>query len=256
MPSYIFDVVIIAVLAFFAWQGARKGLILTLCGLAAVFVAFFGAKFVSSTFCGPVSNIIRPMIVQTIEGAIKDPSADPEASAGIGGPLTGVGTATAAPIPGSDAEGADPQQSSLTLKALMEHIKDIPIFKGIYNVLQEAVDSGEVKPTAAQTPVDALAGYIAMGISKTVLFGLTFLAIALGWLLLSRALDLAFKLPILAQINLLGGLVLGLIEAALVIIVVVWLGQAFNWIPAEPESPLLKLFTVEKLWELWRDLPI
>ena len=51
MPSYIYDVIIIAILALFVWRGASRGLILTLCGLAAAFVAFFGARFVSSMFC-------------------------------------------------------------------------------------------------------------------------------------------------------------------------------------------------------------
>ena len=31
--AYIFDVAIVLLLAFFAWRGASKGLILSLCGL-------------------------------------------------------------------------------------------------------------------------------------------------------------------------------------------------------------------------------
>ena len=71
MP-YLFDILIVALLAFFAWRGASKGLVLSLCGLAAVAVAFFGAQFLSEQFCAPVANIIRPIIAQTFRGVEPD----------------------------------------------------------------------------------------------------------------------------------------------------------------------------------------
>ena len=78
MEGYIFDIVIVALLALFAWRGAVKGLILSLCGLAAVFVAFFGAQFLSEQFCGPVGSILRPIIIQTVRGAGAEPQLNPE----------------------------------------------------------------------------------------------------------------------------------------------------------------------------------
>ena len=67
--AYIIDIVIVLLLAFFAWRGAVKGLILSLCGLAAVFVAFFAAQFISDMFCVPVANIVRPIIAESIQKA-------------------------------------------------------------------------------------------------------------------------------------------------------------------------------------------
>ena len=66
MGDYIFDIIILVLLVLFAWRGAVKGLILSLCGLAAIFVAFFAAQFVSETFCEPVGNILRPIIIQAL----------------------------------------------------------------------------------------------------------------------------------------------------------------------------------------------
>lgn len=68
MGDFLFDIIIVAVLVLFAWRGAAKGLILSLCGLAAVFVAFFAAQFISEQFCAPVSNIFRPIIIQAVRG--------------------------------------------------------------------------------------------------------------------------------------------------------------------------------------------
>ncbi len=266
MPSYIYDVIIIAILALFVWRGASRGLILTLCGLAAAFVAFFGARFVSSMFCEPVAGLIRPVISSAITEALPDsvqnaldkwdeylpaPSASPEVSAvpEASGAPEGAGPA------GGGSGGTGTQTPVYTVEQVMDDIKDAGLFKGIWQFLKGAVDSGKVHQAPTQSPVDALADYIAKGFSRTVLFGLTYVAVVLGWFLLSHALDLAFKLPILSQINLIGGIVIGLAEAALIIIVVVWVCQALGWVPAEPESPLLKLFTIDNLWQLWEDLP-
>lgn len=247
MPSYIFDLIIIAILALFAWRGASRGLILTLCGLAAIFVAWFGAQFLSNAFCEPVAGIIRPAILQTIEEKIPAAAkpANPQAVTGVTGPVTETG----------DQDGGE-RQPTYTVDHLMDDIRDAGLFKGVYHFLKEAVEKGAVHPAASQTPAEAVADYIAKGVSKSVLFALIFLSITIGWFLLSHALDLAFKLPILSQINLIGGLLIGLVEASLIVIVLVWLGQVVDWIPAEPESPLLKLFTVDNLWKLWEDLPV
>ena len=53
MGAYLFDIIIVALLALFAWRGATKGLILSLCGLAAIFAAYLGAQFLSERFCEP-----------------------------------------------------------------------------------------------------------------------------------------------------------------------------------------------------------
>lgn len=43
MSFVIFDVVILILLLLTAWKGYRRGFVLTLCSLLAVFVAFIGA---------------------------------------------------------------------------------------------------------------------------------------------------------------------------------------------------------------------
>ena len=76
------------------------------------------------------------------------------------------------------------------------------------------------------------------------------------WFLISRILDLAFKLPILKFINILGGLILGLAKAVLIIYVVVWACQLLNWIPANPETPVLALFTRDGISQILNRLVV
>lgn len=211
MSAYIFDIVIVAVLAFFAWRGGKKGLILTLFGLAGLFVAFFGARFLSGALREPVADLIRPSICRSIEGL--------EADAGEG---------------------------VLTVEELLDAVNDSSLFSGLTKFL----DADSVNQTGSRTAAQALADALADLAAGAGLFALAFLAILLIWFLISHALDLAFHLPILSAVNLAGGVILGLVKAALLVIVLVWLAQLAGWIPAEPTTPVVSLFTPKRLLEL------
>ena len=225
--SYIFDIGIVLLLVFFAWRGGVKGLFLSLCGLAAVFVAFFAAQFISDAFCAPVANIIRPIIASSIREA----------------------------APGSESDAAEEEQPVYTLDDLLESVRKNGLFEGFADFMEQGA-VGDALGSGSLSPVDALAGYLSKGMAKALLFGLLFVGIQLAWFLVSHTLDLAFKLPVLAEVNLAGGLILGLVKGVLLIIVLVWLGQLAGLVPADPDTPILSLFTVGRLSELLAGLPV
>lgn len=223
MGTYIFDILIVALLALFAWRGAAKGLVLSLCGLAAVFVAFFCAQFLSDQFCVPVAGILRPIVTQTIRGA------------------------DAEPVPSNPEQG-------YTVEELLSSIQEKGLFEGFSAFLEQGVADDSLG-RGSLSPLEALAGYLSKAIARALLFGGSFLAILLIWFLVSHALDLAFHLPILSQVNTAGGLLAGLVKGGLLAVVLVWLGQLAGVIPIPPETPVLSLFTVDRLWELLSELP-
>lgn len=225
MGNYIFDIIIVALLALFAWRGASRGLILSLCGLAAVFVAFFAAQFVSQRFCAPVGNIIRPVIIQTIQGAGAEPVVNPESP-----------------------------EAGYTADELLASIQEKGLFEGFSDFLEQGVADDTVGH-GPLSPMDALAGYLARAIARALLFAIVYFGVLLAWFLLSHAMDIAFKLPILAEVNLAGGLLVGLVKGALLSVVLVWLGQLAGVIPNPPNTPVLSLLTVERLGKLLENLP-
>lgn len=229
--DYIFDIIIAAILIFFAWRGAKKGLVLTLCGLVAVFVAFFGAQFVSGHFYGIVANVIEPGIYQSIVGV------EPEAPA---------------PTEGENGEGEE--ETGVSFSELLDSIQDAGLFTGFSSFMEKAVADGSVRESKTMTPAQALADYLADVIAKAGLFALVFLVILLVWFLAAHALDLAFHLPILSTVNTAGGLVLGLIKAVMVVLVLVWAGQLSGKIPMEPTTPVLSLFTPRRVMEFLNQL--
>ncbi len=227
MTAYLFDIAILVILALFAIFGARKGFVLTLFGLAGLFVAFFGARFLSARLYQPVSDLIQPGIYETITGV-------------------GRGDSDPAPSPSPDAEpessAGDRSDAALSLDDLLERIKSADLYKGLTDLLEDAVHTDKIQEDTG-SPAGALADYAADLIAKAVLFLAGFLVILLLWTLLGRLLDLACRLPVLSAANHLGGAALGLVKGALIVILLVWLGQLFSLIPRQPETPVLRLFS-------------
>ena len=186
MPLYVFDILILAILAFFAWRGAKKGLILGVCSLAGIFVAFFGARLISSSFYLPVSNILEPGIYQTVLGAEPQSAADPGTSA--------------PPTYGSEGDLEEPAPT-YSLEELLDSIHEAGLFAGLAGFIDEAVSGNAIQTSPAKTPAEALASYIAQLISKAGLFALSFLVILLVWFLVGHILDLTFHLPILSAVS-------------------------------------------------------
>ena len=67
MPYFAYDLAAAAILLLFALWGSRKGLVLTLCSLLAVFVALIGAAFLSDALAEPVAKAVEPMVAARIQ---------------------------------------------------------------------------------------------------------------------------------------------------------------------------------------------
>lgn len=251
MQAYIIDIIIILVLAFYVWRGVKKGLILTLFSLLAIFVAFFGAKAVATNFAKPVANIIRPSIQLTIEGVItgKTPadSPAPSESQPDSSPVPSESPETSSASENTPADNGD-----FTLQQILDLMGENEVFSGLRGFLEDAIKEKTLEVTT--TAAAAVSAYLARLIATALLFGLSFLLILLLWFLISRALDLAFKLPLLSAVNGIGGGLIGLIKGALVVMVVVWLARLAGFITDANAGPVTRLMTVQALGDLLRSL--
>jgi len=226
--TFLYDIIIVLILAFFAWRGAKKGLILSLCALVGIVIAFFGARFVSAEFHEPVADILESPIYQSILGMEEKDEEREKAS------LASVDT--------------------YSLEELMDSLKKSDLFAGLMDFLEEAVQNETVQAEEGNSAAKAVSAYLAKLIAKAALFAVSFLLIVFIWFLLGHLLDLAFKLPGLSALNLVGGLILGLIKAVLLVVVLVWIAQLVNLIPSPPETPIVSLFTPEKILTLLNSL--
>lgn len=224
--AYLFDAAIIVILAFFAWRGAKRGLVLMLCSLLGIFVAFFGARFLSAAFYEPVANIVEPVIYQSITDIRSDDNQ------------------TAA------HDASSQKQDTYALEKLLTSMKESELFTGFSEFLDNAVSDNQVEQVEGGSAAKAVSRYLSLLVARVILFAAAFLLILLIWFLLGRALDLTFHLPVLSTLNRVGGLAFGLAKAVLLVVVLVWLCQLAGWISSPPTTPVTSLFTARNILNL------
>lgn len=205
MP-YLLDLIVAAVAALFLWKGWRKGLILSLCGLLAVLVAFAWAGLAARTLSPAVGQALEPKISQLIEERLEQELAPPPA--------------------GEDGSaGEDPLSSVLSV------LKDLGLYEGLADSLQHTVEEGMAGAVSAAASAGAA---MAQAIAYRILFLVSFALILALWGWLSRALDLVAHLPGLHFLNKTGGAAIGLVKALLVLFLATWLLQSLgHFVPEE-----------------------
>lgn len=247
MIATIIDAAIIVILIFFTFQGGRKGLILTLFSLLAVFVAWFGAKAITNSFTEPVANILRPSIRLTISDLLRGeaPLVQPDPD----GETTPAPSRPAISLPGQsvDANAEEDREAAFGLEQILDVLGESGLFTGLQGFLEGAASEGML--TVTTTAAQAVSDYLARLIASSLLFGLSFLLILLVWFLVSRAMDLAFDLPILSVVNWIGGGLIGLAKGLILVLVLVWLGRLTGFLTDANAGPVAALMDVEKLSE-------
>ena len=221
MDFWIFDLIVAIVLIVSVVQGYRKGFVLTLCGFLAVFVAFIGASILSDALAGPVSRAITPAVESGIQDTI------------------GSYYQYTPPL----SEGSAQEDSffqDLPLEDALAALQDSALYRTLTQNFQQAVESGV--ETVAANAVQALAEYVAAQLTRMVLFLLSFVIILAGWFVLSHALDLAFRLPVLSTLNQWSGAVIGLIKGGVLLFIACWLFRGLIPQEAVDQSVLLRFF--------------
>ena len=221
MAFLIADGLVLAVLLIFACIGARRGLILSLCGLLAFVVAFLGASFAARTLSPVVADALEPKFAAAIEEQLNE-SIRQQSEAG---------------------EAAVLSPDDVPLEGVLDALREMGFYETLINTVDRAVESGMT--AVAASAAAAVAAAIAQSAAYLILFLLGFFLILLAWRLLSRALDLVARLPGLHFLNKTGGALFGLVQGCIILFVAAWLLQFFGQVlPRElvEQTVLLKFF--------------
>ena len=196
MPPILLDVLLIAVLLFFAFRGAKKGFVLTLCSLVAVVVAFLGANILADTMAPKVAEALQPKLEAVIEESLTEALRNTQFTT-------------------SDGDVAASTEE-ISLSGVLEVLQENALYKQFLSGVEKALEEGAA--TTAATAAARVAAVVARGL----IFLVGFVVVLLVWTLLSHALDLVAKLPVLNTLNNgLGGLI-GLVKGVAIAYVAVW----------------------------------
>lgn len=217
MNYLLYDLAIAAVLVFFALLGRKRGFVLTLCGLLGMFVALAGAAVIADTLCEPVAQAIQPVIERSIADVLQEQVNQNMPT------VSGDGNAL-----------------SISMEQALQILRESDLYRMFVQSLNNALQQGVLD--AVSGTASAIAFHIAREVARVVLFVVGFVVVLLGWKVVSKALDLACKLPVLSTINRTMGGVLGLAKGGLVVFIAVWLLK--NYLPPQAltDTFLLKFF--------------
>ena len=222
--AIIFEVIVAAVLITFVVLGAKRGLVLSLCGLLGVLVAFTGASVLARTLSPMVADALEPRFASAIEEQLNEQIAQSveEGTAGAEEQLT---------------------PDSLPLQDVLNALRDMGFYESLVESVNHAVENGMTEVAASAAAKVAAA--IAQSVAYLILFLVGFVVILILWKVVSRALNLVARLPVLHFLNKSLGAVFGLLQGCIILFVAAWAIQFMGGlIPAETveQTVLLKFF--------------
>lgn len=208
MEYILFDVAVVAILALFVWRGWKKGLLLSLCGLAVVVVSFLGAGFIADTLDSPLADAITPKLEEAINEQLA--------------------------LHYDDLSGDSPLDTLREQGGLFSWAAD-----AVEDAQESAVGSA-IGDLAAKA-----AGLLATAIAYRVIFALAFLLLFILLTVLLHALNVVARLPGLNFCNELGGGLIGLLKGVIVLYVVIACLRLFSGLitpEVEENTYVLKIF--------------
>jgi uncharacterized membrane protein required for colicin V production len=226
MSYLVCDLILLAALLAFALWGARRGLILTLCSLLAVLVAFVGASLVSNLLTDPVAEFLEPRFTAGIESRLENAIQNteylsPEAESGV---------------------ASQPDQVSLS--GVLSLLEEMHLPHGLIDSIRASVSA--TLDQATSSAAAQVGAALARSLAAPALFLVAFVLILILWRLLGRTLDLVARLPGLRALNRAGGFVFGAFRGAVLLLACGWIVRQFwgDLLPTETveQTKLLRIF--------------
>lgn len=222
--AIVFEVIVAAVLVVFVVMGAKRGLVLALCGLLGAVIAFTGASLLARTLSPMVAGALEPRFAAAIEEQLNEQIAQSVEE--------GAGQLTQQTTP-----------DTLPLQDVLNALRDMGFYESLVDRVNQAVEDGMTEVAASAAAKVAAA--IAQSAAYLILFLLGFIVIMVLWKVVGGALNLVAHLPVLHFLNKSMGALFGLLQGCIILFVAAWAIQFMGGlIPPETveQTVLLKFF--------------
>lgn len=221
--AILFELIVAVVLIAFVVLGAKRGLVLSLCGLLGAVVAFTGASLAAGALSPMVADALEPRFAAAIEEQLNESIQNNQYLTEGGGVAT------------------TPEE--VDLPGVLSALREMGLYESLIDSIDRAVENGMTE--AAASAAARVAAAIAQSVAYMILFLIAFAVIVVLWKVVSRALDLVARLPVLHFLNHTLGAAAGLLQGCVFLFVAAWAIQYMGHvIPAEAveHTVLLKFF--------------
>lgn len=185
--SIFLDIATVAILAYIIYRSYKKGLVRVIIEVIGYLASLIIAYFLSSSVGGWIYTLLlKPVVSDHVSDAISQQTA--AQSSQLASQLSGYAQFFS-------LGGGDPNQ-----------------------VIGDALKAGG--GSATNTIMDTLVAPVLMSVGRIIAFVIIFAICMIVVRLIARAADVVFKIPLIRQINELGGAAVGAVKAVLVMFVV------------------------------------
>lgn len=206
--AFIADGVIVLILIAGALVGAKRGLIKSLMGVFVVVGALFGALMLTNALTDPLTEAVASRVEERVLGRVSDELGKLENGS------SGVESDALTKI--FERYGLPPQ----LLDELLDAAADI--ISGAKTIAQEKATTDQLRGAIS----DGVRAVVRKAVQAGLLIGgFLVLMVVLG--LLAKVLDKVFDLPLLDLTNAAGGAMMGLLEAGVTILVLLFFASRF-----------------------------
>lgn len=217
----VFDVILLVIVILCVIVGMRRGFVLTLCGVLSIVVALVGAKVAADQFSPVVTQAIAPRMETVIEARLNESIGDTV----------------------QNSTNWDESDFDASLGGILGIFQQNEVVQDAISGIQDSIQSGV--DAAVQTAAGSMAQEIAQPVAWGTVYVIAFVVILLLWNLISKALDLVAKLPVLHFFNRLLGGACGVIKGILIVGCICCLILNLGLLPSAmaQESVFLRLFS-------------
>ena len=219
--SAVVSMILIGIVAVFAALGAWRGLIMTVARLVVIVVALMAAMWLAETYSPRLADAMAPMVHDTIVDHLSD--------------VVSSQTANLPGLSGGQDALENAMESSRFSPQSMQMISNILNLLGeknniMKNFTEQITDSlremqGSFVGSAADALTAALSGIIAR-IAYTVIYAASFFLISTVLRLILKIVDPMLKnMPVIGQINTIGGALFGFAEGVILSGALLWVLQ-------------------------------
>lgn len=217
----VFDVILLVIVILCVMVGVRRGFVLTLCGVLSIVVALVGAKVAADQFSPVAAQAIAPRVATVIEAGLNESVGDTV----------------------QNSTDWDESAFDTDLGGILGILQQSEAYNNAVSKIQDSIQSGV--ESAVKTAAGSMAQEIAQPLAWGTVYAIAFVVILLLWNLISKALDLVAKLPVLHFFNRLLGGACGLIKGILITGCICCLILSLGLLPGTmiQESIFLRLFS-------------
>ena len=194
--NILFDLALVAIVAFAVWRGYKNGLIVTMCGVVAVIMCLFGANIVASIYSEEFTGMLEPFVGGMVDNSVSNV------------------------VSGDNEEGQvithqNVQKSDVYVVGHAA-LRQLGIADGAAQRI--AKETALEMDTVGQKMSDNLSEKLCKALAFITVFSVVFILLSIIFSAIGNVLNLSFAIPGFETANYIAGAVLGLAKGIIIVL--------------------------------------